>query len=417
VSPYVPVRDRPIAAPSPERVRRVSGTVFLLGLTSLFTDLASEMVAAVLPLFLTFQLGFSALQFGVIDGLYQGATAMVRVAGGIGADRRGRHKEIATAGYAVSALCKIALVAGTAWSWITAVLLVDRLGKGLRSSPRDAMISLSSQRATLAESFGVHRTLDTVGALLGPIAAFVVLSQLVDQYDVVFVIAFCVAVVGLAVIALFVRNPALVPTPEPRPLLADVRPLLTARGPFRSLVVAAGALALLTVSEPFVYLAIQDGTDMGVRWFPLLFAGTALSFLALAVPMGRLADRVGRHRVFLGGFGFLVTAYALLRFTTPGTMTVVAVLVLLGAFAAATDGVLMAIASTLLPAEIRTTGIAVLTSVTALARFISSVLFGALWYWWGWPTALTAFLVGMVVMLPLAIIVLRDETAAERPRA
>jgi MFS family permease len=360
------------------------------------------MVAAVLPLFLTVQLGFSALQFGVIDGLYQGATALVRVVGGLGADRGGRHKEVATAGYAVSAVCKIALLASAAWGWVTAVLLVDRLGKGLRSSPRDAMISLSSQRATMAESFGVHRSLDTVGALLGPIAAFVVLSELPDQYDAVFLIAFCFAVVGVAIIGLFVRNPDVEVAPERPPLLADARALL-APGPFRQLVLVAGGLALLTVSEPFVYLVIQDESDISVRWFPLLFAGTAVSFLALAVPMGRLADRVGRERVFVGGFVLLIAAYALLRFTALNAVTVIAVLVLLGAFAAATDGVLMAVASTVSPTRTRTTGLAVLTSATALARFVSSVVFGAVWWQWGWQPALGLFLLGLVIAVPVAL--------------
>ena len=170
------------------------------------------MVTAVLPLYLTFQLGFSALQFGFIDGLYQGATAFVRVAGGFHADTRGRQKSVATFGYAVGAVTKIALVLSTSWAWITGVLLVDRLGKGVRTSPRDAMISLSSPPKTLGEAFGVHRALDTVGALLGPLMAFVVLSKTPDQYDVVFVVAFCFSIVGVAIIVLFVREPKVVVT-------------------------------------------------------------------------------------------------------------------------------------------------------------------------------------------------------------
>jgi MFS family permease len=388
----------------------VSATVVLLGLTSLFTDLASEMVAAILPLFLTFQLGFTALQFGLIDGLYQGATALVRVVGGLGADRRRRHKEMAAAGYAASALCKLALLVSAAWAWITAVLLVDRLAKGLRSAPRDAMISLSSPRATMAESFGVHRTLDTIGALLGPIAAFLLLTRLPDQYDAVFLVAFCVAVVGVAIIGLFVQNPRPAITTPPPPLLADLGALLRNRD-LRRLTAVAGGLALFTVSEPFVFLAIQHESSMSVRWFPLLFAGTAVSFLVLAVPMGRLADRVGRQQVFLAGFVFLLASYAVLQWSSLGPVSVVAVLALLGAFAAATDGVLMARASTLVRPSERATGLAVVASATALGRFVSSAAFGALWLWWGWRAGVTVFLLGLLVAVPVAARALDEREA------
>ena len=171
-----------IAAPAARSGRRriaVSRTVILLGLVSLFTDLSQEMVTAVLPLYLTYQVRLSPLQFGFIDGMYQGATALVRLLGGLVADRKERHKEVAATGYGASALCKLGLVAvGGAWLGTTAVLLVDRLGKGIRTAPRDALISLDSERAGLGRSFGVHRALDTVGAMLGPLAAFVLLAQL-----------------------------------------------------------------------------------------------------------------------------------------------------------------------------------------------------------------------------------------------
>lgn len=398
MSPYVPIRDRPLDVPTPQRLRRVSGTVFLLGFTSLFTDLASEMVTAVLPMFLTVQLGFTALQFGLIDGIYQGATALVRVGSGVAADRTSRPKQVATTGYVVSAVCKLALLASAAWAWITAAVLVDRLGKGVRSAPRDSMISLSSRRATLAESFGVHRALDTVGALLGPIAAFVVLSELPDQYDSVFLISFCFALVGVSIIWLFVRNPPVERSTGESVPRAAVSSLLRAT-PFRSLVIAASALGLFTISEPFVYLVVQDESDLAVRWFPLLFAGTALSFLVLAVPAGRLADRVGRGRVFTGGFVVLVVAYAILRFAPLDAWTVLVILVLLGAFAAATDGVLMAMASALLPGAARATGLATLSSAVAISRFLSSLLFGAAWFWWGWRAAVVAFAAGLVVVV------------------
>jgi MFS family permease len=376
--------------------------VVLLGLTSLFTDLASGMVTAVLPMYLTFQLGFSALQFGIVDGVYQGATALVRVASGFHADTRQRQKAVATFGYALGAITKLALVASTGWAWVTGVLFVDRLGKGIRTSPRDAMISLSSRADTLGESFGVHRALDTTGALLGPLLAVVVLTQTPDEYDAVFVVSFCFALVGVAIIALFVREPSVASTgAAPRHMWREARALLT-DPPFRRLTIVATALSLLTISEPFVYLVIQDSTDISVRWFPLLFVGTAVSYLALAVPAGRLADRIGRTTVFVGSFGLLAVAYALLCFSSLAALQVAVVLALMGAFAAGTDGVLMATAAPLVERERQATGMAVITSATALARFASSVVFGAAWLAWGWEMAVTGFLVGLLVLIPVA---------------
>lgn len=403
MSPYLQLREQPAPLTPPSRLRRISSTVILLGFTSLFTDLASEMVTAVLPLYLTFQLGFSALQFGFVDGLYQGATALVRIIGGFHADTRRRQKGVATFGYAVGAATKVALLVSTGWAWITGVLLVDRLGKGVRTSPRDAMISLSSAPTSLGEAFGVHRALDTVGALLGPLMAFVVLTQTPDQYDVVFVVSFCFAMVGLAIIVLFVREPRAEPAvhDSTRPRMLREAGMVLRHPAFCRLTIGATLLSLVTISEPFVYLVIQDAAGISVRWFPLLFVGTAVSYLALAVPAGRLADRIGRSQVFLGSFVLLVLAYAVLRFSSLGVAEVLVVLGLMGAFAAGTDGVLMATAAPMLDPERQATGMAVITSTTAIARFASSVLFGAAWLAWGWQTAVAVFGVALLVFIPI----------------
>src|SRR5215216_1313925 len=151
--------------------RRVVGrTVLLLGLTSLFTDVSAEMVATVLPLYLVYTLGLSPLAFGVADGLYQGGAALVRVASGFVGDRWRRHKTVAAVGYGLSAACKLGyLVVGGALGGLSALILLDRTGKGIRTAPRDALISLSTPREHLGRAFGVHRALDTAGAMIGPL--------------------------------------------------------------------------------------------------------------------------------------------------------------------------------------------------------------------------------------------------------
>ena len=183
----------------------VSRTVVLLGLTSMFTDISSEMVAAALPLYLVFGLGLTPLQFGVVDGVQQGAAALVRVAGGFAGDRWQRHKEVAVLGYGVSTISRLLfLPVGAAWTALTAVVMLDRLGKGVRTAPRDAMISLSSRNEDLATAFSVHRAMDTAGAMLGPLVAFAVLALVPNGFDAVFVVSFCFGLIGLAILVMFV---------------------------------------------------------------------------------------------------------------------------------------------------------------------------------------------------------------------
>ncbi|MFE4635767.1 MFS transporter [Streptomyces sp. NPDC056773] len=388
----------PPAPKGPRRgpLRAVPGTVLALGMVSLVTDVSAEMVTAVLPLYLVAGLGMSPLAFGALDGLNQGATALLRLIGGRVSDRTQRRKLVAGTGYAISAACKAALLAVTTpWS-VAAVLAADRTGKSLRTAPRDALISLSCPPGEQGRAFGVHRALDTAGALLGPLAAFGVLWVAVDGYAAVFTVSCCFAVLGVLVLALFVRES---PAPAPAAEAPPVRALLRIPG-LRRLCLTAAVLGVFTVGDAFLYLLLQRRMELPAAWFPLLAVGTAGVFLLAAVPMGRLADRLGRRRVFLGGHLLLCGACLLLLAPVPpGPVLLCGVLGLLGLFYAATDGVLMAAAGPLLPAGLRTTGLAVLQTAQALARFAGSLLFGAAWTLWGPGAALAAAAGGLLLAL------------------
>ncbi|MFJ9380655.1 MFS transporter [Streptomyces sp. NPDC101455] len=404
----------------------VAPTVFALGAVSLITDVSSEMVTAVLPLYLVTGLGLSPLGFGLLDGVYNGFSALVRLAGGHLADRGGgRHKWVAGIGYAVSAACKPLLLLAHTLTPIGLVLAADRTGKGLRTAPRDALISLSSTPQNRGRAFGVHRAMDTAGALLGPLVAFLILRATVDGYDAVFTVSFCVAVVGVLVLVLFVPGSTSTAAPRTekaarekavaergvderavdekaeRPTLRAAFALLTRRD-LRRITVCALLLGLATVSDSFVYLLLQRRLGVPDRWFALLPLGTAAAFLLLAVPLGRLADRVGRWWVFLGGHGALLTAYAILLTSWHGSALPYAVLLLHGAFYAATDGVLMAAASDSVPEELRSSGLALVQTGQAAARFVCSLGFGAAWTLWGDRTALMASAVALAVCAAFA---------------
>jgi MFS family permease len=390
----------------------IGRTVLLLGTTSLLTDISSEMVSTILPIYIVFALGATPLQFGVVDGIYQGATAFVRLLAGVASDRKGRHKPIASIGYGISAVCKLGLIlAGSSLAAISAVVYADRVGKGIRTAPRDALISLSAHPKALGAAFGVHRAMDTAGAMIGPLLAFGLLAAAPRRYDTVFVVSFCFAIIGVAVISLLVRDLRTAPENPPSRRAAMASALGLLRVPaFRRLTLAAGALGLATLSDGFLYLGLQDRMGFAPRYLPLLFVGSAVVFMVLAVPMGRLADRVGRGRVFVGGYLLLLGVYSSLLVPAISPAALVFYLAAFGAFYAATDGVVMALAGSLLPEELRASGMGLVTAVVAAARLFGALAFGALWTLGGVDTAVIVFAATLAaaILLATAVVVRRE---------
>ena len=435
------------------------------------------MVATVLPVYLVLYLGLTPFQFGIVDGLYHGVTALLRLASGVAVDRTGRSKEIALAGYGASAASRLGmLAAGASWPLIAGVVAFDRAAKGARAVPRDVLISLSSRPDGLATAFGVHRALDSAGAMLGPLVALAILGALPNAFDVVFVASFSIAVVGLGVLMLFVNNAEPSTASAPMAVAPPAAPARTAptavapaaapphhgasaaarsgaRGPRRRadrrerphalaggrpagppapsgrgatgalatrilhvpgllrLTAAAAMLGAATVSDGFLYLLLQREAGFSPGLFPLLYVGTSGCYLALAVPAGRLADRIGRQRAFLAGYGLLAAAYAATMQPGIGLPGMAACLLLLGAHYALTDGVLMAFASGRLSPERRGSGLALITTAASLARLLASVAFGTLWTRYGAGTAVPVFLIALVAAMAVAAFLLRNTEA------
>lgn len=429
---YLSLRDRPAAAasdgrrdataapqttlaePTPQG-RRVARVVLTLGMVSLLTDVSSESVNAVLPLYLTTGLGLSPMAFGFVDGLYQGVSVLVRVVAGWAADRSGRPQPVALAGYVLSLVARVLMLGASGVGSIAAVVSVDRIGKGVRTAPRDAMIAASAPPARLGLAFGVHRALDTVGATIGPLMAFVILWQIPGGFRTILVLSLGFALLGVTVLALFVplgTGAVQRGARAHRPASAGRRWREVATPGLVRTLCAAGALALLTVGDGFVYLALLADGGFSARWFPVLYVGTSLAYLALAVPLGRLADRVGRIRVLVLGHLPLAAAYLCAASGSGALAPTVAVLLLLGTFYAATDGVLAAVAGRLVPAPVRTTGIASAQTTVALARLLAGSGFGLLWAGFGPRPAMAAVAVALLLVVPVALAVLRHTEPA-----
>lgn len=402
-SVYISLRDRPASEQGASATARpvVGRVVITLGVVSLLTDVSSESVSAILPLYLTVIVGLTPVAYGLIDGLYQGVGALVRLGGGWLADVTDRPKWVAFLGYGLSAVARVFLLFASGAAGIAAVVTADRIGKGIRTAPRDAMISTSTSSEHLGRAFGVHRMLDTIGAALGPLIAFGLLLLVPDGYDVVLVVSLAFALAGVALLGLLGpdvrtrRQTAARAGPTPPPFrwrdLTDRR--------LRPLLAVAGVLGLLTVGDGFIYLALLDHSDVNMTWFPMFYVGTNLAYLLLAVPVGRLADRIGRARTLVLGHLALVGAYLCAVLPTSTAAATLGTLLLLGTFYAATDGVIAAIAGRLVPVQARTSGIAAAQTVVALARMLASAGFGVLWLLLGPAAAMMTVAALLVVAI------------------
>jgi MFS family permease len=389
-------RTRTVARPV------IDKTVWLLGIVSALTDVSSEMVSSILPAYLFVHLQLSPIQFGLIDGLYQGVAAIARLLSGVAADRSRRYKLVAAIGYGLSAISKLGLLAaGAAWGPLAAAISADRLGKGIRTAPRDALISLATARAHLATSFGVHRALDTTGAVIGPMIAFALLRSAPGRFDAVFVASFSIAIVGFAVLLLLVdERPASLGEPAPLPPIRAKVWSLCSDARFGTITIAAALASFVVVSDAFLYLLLQWRAGVAIETIPLLYVGTATAYLALAAPFGRWADRMGRVPMFVAGHVCILAVYTVVAWFGINTTGLVLCLALHGAYYAATDGVLAALVSAETREGLRASSLSALATATSAARLGGSFAVGLLWAWRG-PQAVA---VAGVIVLTMSIV-------------
>jgi MFS family permease len=403
----------PPAAPAPAKV---PGNVIALGAVSLLTDISSEMITSVVGYYLLVYLQVSTITVGFLDGFYSAVPVLFAVYAAYLADRYQRRKLLAGLGYGLSAVSKLGFpIVGASVTGLGLVQGVDRLGKGLRTAPRDSLISLSTPAEIQGRAFGVHRMMDTIGAFLGPLIAVVALSLAVAAvaFDAVFVTSFCIAMIGLLALILFVTDHR---EPVSDPKLVSLRSgfrLLRDR-PFRRVCIAATLLSVAWVSDTFIYLVLQQRLGLSAIDYALLAVVTTGSYLLFAIPLGRIADRIGRWRVFLGGHVCLLVVYILLAGPIGGLALVLVTLPIHGLFYAMTDGVLMAHAGPMLPRELRTAGLAVLQSLRALGAFCSSMAFGFAWAQVSSRTVIYGFIVALVLALAAAVWLVRPEPRRAR---
>ncbi len=375
--------------PAPPRApaARLPSAIWALGLTSLLMDVSSEMIHSLLPVFMVVGLGASALTVGLVDGAAEATALIVRVFSGSLSDAMGRRKPLALLGYGLGALSKPLFALAAAPAWVLGARLVDRLGKGIRGAPRDALVADIAPPAQRGAAFGLRQSLDTVGAFLGPLLAIALMLAWSDNFRAVFAVAIIPGVLAVAVLAMAVREPAADPIHPPRPPWQRER--LAQLPPAYWWVVGLGAvLTLARFSEAFLVLRVQQG-GLALAWTPLVMVAMNTVYALAAYPLGKLADTVSHTRLLVWGLVLLIGADALLAWSAHGVI-VWAGIALWGLHMAMTQGLLATMVAATAPADLRGTAFGLFNLASGAAMLVASVLAGALWDQFGAPATFAA---------------------------
>ena len=359
---------------------RLPAGVVALGLVSLFMDMSSEMIHALLPLYLTTTLGASALVLGLIEGLGEATAQITKLFSGVLSDRSGRRKPLAVLGYGLSAATKPLFFLAGAAGLVLVARLADRVGKGIRGAPRDAMVADMVAPEQRGAAYGLRQTLDTVGAFSGPLLAMLFMVLLSGNVRLIFALAVIPALVAVAVLVIFVREPAAITPPKTRPKLD--RATLGTLG--RGFWVAAGLGSVMTLarfSEAFLILRAGE-VGLSMTLAPLVMVVMNVVYAASAWPLGALSDRIGKRGLLGLGFAMLLAADLCLGLTTgwPGLMIGTA---LWGLHMGLTQGLLAAMVADAAPKLLRGTAFGVFNLATGIALLVGNGVAGALWAWYG----------------------------------
>ena len=362
----------PASEPSP--LPGVSRNVFILGLVSLWTDASSEMVYPLVPLFLTGVLGAPVAMVGVIEGLAEATASVLKGVSGWLSDRIGRRRPLVLAGYGLAAVAKPLLALASGWPLVLGARVLDRFGKGVRNSPRDALIADSSRESKRGRAFGFHRATDQIGAVIGPLLALPLLAAFHQNLRWLFVAAFVPAALGVAILTAVRetgRRPSSIAAQPPRFRLRGAEPA------FLRFLAVMLLFTLGNSSDMFLILRAHQ-LGIGTGAVVLLFAVYNAVYAAASYPAGSLSDRIGRRRVIIAGLALFAAVYAGFGLA-PGPRWVWPLFAVYGLYQGLTDGTSRALVVDLVSPEHRATALGIYAMATGLAALPASVIAGLLW--------------------------------------
>ncbi len=361
----------------PEQSPRIPRTVWVLGFVSMMMDVSSEIIHGLLPVFMTMVLGASATTVGVIEGIAEATALITKVFSGVISDYVGKRKWLAVIGYGMAGATKPLFALATGPAWVLAARFLDRIGKGVRGAPRDALIADVTPAELRGAAFGLRQSLDTVGAFVGPLLAMGLMLLWSDNFRAVFWVAVIPALLAVLLLAVGVQEPA-----RARPAGKAAFPI--SKAALKQLpdsywwVVAAGSvLTLARFSEAFLVLRAQQ-SGLAVALVPLVLVLMNVVYAVGAYPFGILADKMSHYALLIMGIVPLIVSDLLLAYDG-GLPWIAAGLVFWGLHMAATQGLLAAMIADSAPAELRGTAFGLFNLGSGVAMLLASVVAGVLW--------------------------------------
>lgn len=369
---------QPAPAPPPATgSRALPRSVVVLGLVSLFMDISSEMIHALLPVFLVTVIGASAMSVGIIEGIAEATAAFVKVFSGAISDWIGRRKPLLLLGYGLAAACKPLFAIATGIGTVLTARTIDRIAKGIRGAPRDALVADVTPADMRGAAYGLRQSLDSVGAVAGPLLAIVLMAATADNFRFVFWIAVIPAVLCVALIIFGVQEPARAQPAKARPFPISRAEMARLPRIFWQVTVLGAILTLARFSEAFLLLRAQD-VGLAVTWVPVILVVMNLVYALSAYPLGALSDRINRKLMLAAGIALLIAADVVLALSTHA-WAVGAGALLWGLHMGATQGLLAAIVADAAPEDLRGTAFGVFNLMSGVALLAASVIAGALW--------------------------------------
>jgi MFS family permease len=348
--------------------------VFFAGLVSFFMDVSSEMIYPLVPLFLANVLGVNKSVIGLIEGVAESTASLLKVFSGWFSDRIGNRKWLMAAGYGISTFSRPIIALSTGWQHVMGSRFMDRFGKGVRTAPRDAIIAESSEKSHLGRAFGFHRSMDTMGAVVGPALAFFLLSLFSNNYRWVFWLSIIPGTIAVLLIIFFITEKKKVSLPH------SERPKLTLKHfdwRFKVFVVIATVFAIGNSSDVFLILRAQQ-IGIPTVMIPVIYLVFNLVYSLSSIPAGIAADRFGRKRIILLGFvlfAILYYGFAIAK----DTSAIWVLFAIYGLFMGLTEGVQKAFLATIIPSDFKATAFGVYNTAVGLAMFPASLIGGWLW--------------------------------------
>ncbi len=370
----------PLNTPTPSPLRQIPPSVWALGFVSMLMDISSEMIHALLPLFMVGTLGASALLVGLIEGLAEATALVVKVFSGALSDYLGKRKPLAVAGYALGALTKPLFALAPGMGLVLTARLLDRVGKGVRGAPRDALLTDITPPDVRGAAFGLRQSLDTVGAFVGPLLAVGLMLLWANDFRAVFWVAVVPGVLAVLVLVLGVKEPERA-AGAPRTNPINHQNLKRLSPAYWWVVGVGAAFTLARFSEAFLVLRAEQ-SGIALALVPLVMVAMNVVYATTAYPFGRLSDRMSHRTLLAWGLVVLIAADLVLASSSHWAVVLVGV-ALWGVHMGMTQGLLATMVAATAPADLRGTAFGFFNLISGVTLLVASVVAGLLWDQWG----------------------------------